>query len=170
MIRGSDEAEILAAIHRYCRGVDRADEELIRSAYHPDATDDHGSFKGLAGEFAARVNESHATRWTSTMHMVANHSAAIDGDVADTETYVVAYLRRIDGSRVDVVGGRYVDRFEKRAGDWRIARRVYVCEWSAAMESSGALIDAGSYVGGSRDRADISYDGFLSEIGVDGHD
>jgi hypothetical protein len=100
------------------------------------------------------------------MHVVANHTAAIDGEVADAETYVVAYLRRIDGTTVDVVGGRYIDRFEKRDGDWRIARRVYVCEWSAALPTAGALVDAGAYVPGRRDRTDPSYTGMMSEIGV----
>ena len=28
------------------------------------------------------------------------------------------------------VGGRYLDRFEKRDGEWRIARRRYVLDWS----------------------------------------
>ena len=37
---------------RYCRGVDRLDEALMKSAYWPDATDDHGAFfKGLAMDF-----------------------------------------------------------------------------------------------------------------------
>ncbi|HET9078474.1 MAG TPA: nuclear transport factor 2 family protein [Acidimicrobiales bacterium] len=164
--RLADEAAILAAVHRYCRGVDRADAELTRSAYHPDATDDHGAFKGPAHEFAERVNAAHATRWSSTMHVVANHSAVVRGDAADAETYVIAYLRRLDGGHLDVVGGRYIDRFERRHGQWRIARRVYVCEWTAAVPTAGSLIDAGAYVPGRRDRHDPSYSGMLSEPGA----
>ncbi len=30
-----DRQEILDCIHRYCRGVDRLDAELLASAYHP---------------------------------------------------------------------------------------------------------------------------------------
>lgn len=164
--RLSDEAAILDAVHRYCRGVDRADAELTRSAYHPDATDDHGSFKGPAHEFADRVNAAHATRWSSTMHVVSNHTAVIDGEAADAETYVIAYLRRLDGATLDVVGGRYLDRFERRDGHWRIARRVYLCEWSAALPIGQSLIDAGTYVQGQRGRGDPSYTGFLQELGA----
>jgi hypothetical protein len=158
-------AAIREAVYRYCRGVDRADAALTRSAYHPDATDDHGNFKGLATEFAERVNASHATRWSSTMHVVANHTAVIDGDVADAETYVVAYLHRLDGQAVDVVGGRYIDRFERRQGDWRIATRVYLCEWSVATPCGTSLIDGGAYVQGSRDHEDPSYRGLLAQLG-----
>lgn len=163
--RLADEAAIRAAVHRYCRGVDRADADLTRSAYHPDATDDHGRYKGSAHEFAEYVNAAHATRWSSTMHVIANHLAEIDGDGADAETYVIAYLRRLDEPRVDVVGGRYLDRFERRQGEWRIAERSYLCEWSAVMDAAGSLIDAGGYVQGSRDRHDPSYSGMLSRSG-----
>lgn len=161
-----DRHAILDAIHRYCRGVDRADAELTRSAYHPDATDDHGAFKGRAHDFAERVNESHASRWSSTMHVVANHSSVIRGDVADAETYVIAYLRRLDGLHLDVVGGRYLDRFERRAGEWRIARRTYVCEWSAPLPTAGSLIDPDAYVHGGRGPDDPSYDRLLQELGA----
>lgn len=164
--RRADEVAILDAVHRYCRGVDRADADLTRSAYHADATDDHGAFKGRAHEFADRVNAAHASRWSSTMHVVSNHTAVIDGDAADTETYVVAYLHRLDGTHLDVVGGRYLDRFERRSGYWRIARRVYVCEWSVAWPVGDPLIDAGTYAHGARDRTDPSYTGFLEELGA----
>ena len=163
--RLADEAAVRDAVHRYCRGVDRADAELTRSAYHPDSTDDHGRYKGSAHDFADYVNQAHATRWSSTMHVVANHLARFDGDRADAETYVIAYLRRSDGSAVDVVGGRYLDRFERRTGQWRIAERTYLCEWSAVMETAGSLIDAGAYVEGSRDPRDPSYAGMLSRSG-----
>lgn len=163
--RLADEAAIRDAVHRYCRGVDRADAELTRSAYHPDATDDHGRYKGSAHDFAEYVNAAHATRWSSTMHVIANHLARIEGDVADAETYVIAYLRRLEDGSVDVVGGRYLDRFERRQGEWRIAERTYLCEWSAVMESGGSLIDADAYVHGSRDRSDPSYAGMLSRSG-----
>lgn len=164
-----DQAAILDAVHRYCRGVDRADAELTRSAYHPDATDDHGRFKGLAHDFAVRVNASHASRWSSTMHVVANHSCVLEGDVADAETYVIAYLRRVDGAHLDVVGGRYIDRFERRQGDWRIARRVYICEWSAVVPAGRSMIDPGGYVQGRRGPDDLSYTGLLERLGGRAH-
>jgi hypothetical protein len=41
-----DRQDILDCLMRYSRGVDRLDRELLRSAYHPDAVDDHGMFAG----------------------------------------------------------------------------------------------------------------------------
>ncbi|MEI6002085.1 hypothetical protein H3V53_34635 [Paraburkholderia bengalensis] len=31
---------------RYCRGIDRIDWDLVRTCYHPDAFDEHGSSGG----------------------------------------------------------------------------------------------------------------------------
>ena len=38
--------EISELLHRYCRGIDRFDRDLVRSCYHDDADDDHGIFRG----------------------------------------------------------------------------------------------------------------------------
>lgn len=42
-----DRQAIYDVMMRYCRGVDRFDADLITSAYHPDARDDH-TVRGLA--------------------------------------------------------------------------------------------------------------------------
>ena len=43
--------QIADVIYRYARGIDRLDFDLVRSCYHPDAYDDHGSFKGSVEAF-----------------------------------------------------------------------------------------------------------------------
>ena len=55
------------------------------------------------------------------------------GDVARAESYGVAYHRKEGGEpRQNLsTGFRFVDRFERRDGDWRIARRVATTEWCA---------------------------------------
>src|SRR5579872_4652425 len=42
----ADRQEIYDCLVRFCRGVDRFDRELMMSAFHPDAIDDHGPFVG----------------------------------------------------------------------------------------------------------------------------
>ncbi|HBF89936.1 MAG TPA: hypothetical protein DDX09_02110, partial [Hyphomonas atlantica] len=38
-------------LFRYARGIDRADEAMLRSAYWPDGTDHHGPYQGSASGF-----------------------------------------------------------------------------------------------------------------------
>ena len=42
--------------NRYAYGVDRLDADCMRSAYWPEAIDNHGVFVGNAWEFVDRVN------------------------------------------------------------------------------------------------------------------
>ena len=100
---------IRQAVLRYCRGVDRLDAELMRSAYHDDATDDHGVFAGSAADLCARVVRSHR-RYEATMHCVLNHAIdLVDDSHATGEIYNVTYLvRATDGGRqLDTWWGRF---------------------------------------------------------------
>ena len=121
------------AIHdvmmRYARGVDRSDLAMVESCYHPGATDDHGSFKGTVEEFMLWLPEQ-LEAFDSLMHFIGNMLIELDGDAAHVETYCVSY-HRLKGQDVDTLFGlRYVDRFEKRNDEWRIATRRIVAEWN----------------------------------------
>ena len=123
------------AIHdvmmRYCRGVDRLDADLIASAYHPDAYDDH-----CGREFTGATVGPEIARWMGetmemTSHQITNQTIAIDSDFAGSESYYTEthILKAGDGPRAKgVVVGRYVDRLERRGGDWRIIHRRVVME------------------------------------------
>ena len=47
-----------------------------------------------------------------------------------TETYVHAAHLATDASEETLVYGRYLDRLEKRDGQWKLAFRQVVIEWS----------------------------------------
>jgi hypothetical protein len=130
-----DRQEILDCLTRYCRGVDRFDRELLLSAYHADATDDHGVFVGNPAQFADWVFNAHGTGQKRTNHVIANHTCEIDGDTAHAETYCVYFGWNRDDS-IDVVGNRYIDRFERRRGEWRIADRICMVEWHGGLSTS----------------------------------
>ena len=49
----ADREAIRDCMYRYSRGIDRCDVELLRSAYWPDATDNHTGFVGTREEFIA---------------------------------------------------------------------------------------------------------------------
>lgn len=122
-----DRQQILDVIHRYCRGVDRFDREMVLSAYHPDAVDDHGMFVGGREGFADWALGYHREHQISHHHMVFNHSAEIDGDVAHTETYWLFFGE--NRTKPNTLGvGRYLDRMEKRNGVWGIVNRVCISE------------------------------------------
>jgi hypothetical protein len=124
---------IRQAALRYCRGVDRLDVALMRSAYLPGAVDDHGVYVGDAAAFCERVVASHA-RYDATMHCVLNHAIEVDGpQQARGEVYVVTYVLRTDEDGAvwqDTWWGRYRDRYGEQAGRWGIAHRVCVHEWT----------------------------------------
>jgi len=124
-----DREAIREVMTRYCRGVDRRDDDLIRAAYHPDAFDDHGNFTGSREAVVTKVRNSTVT---ASMHHIGNVDIELDGDVAWVETYFVAYAsHEIDGRTYDSArGGRYLDRFERRDGRWAVARRKVADDWA----------------------------------------
>lgn len=118
---------------RYCRGVDRCDVDLVRSAYHPHATDDHGYWKGTGWDFAEFIVAAKLADNDWTTHSVSNVLAEVDGEVAHVESYVRASLKPRDVAEVRVFVGRNIDRFECLDGEWLIARRVVVYDWDDVM-------------------------------------
>ncbi len=133
LIRLVDDQAIREVVYRYCRAIDRRQFDTVRSCYHPDATDDHGAYKGGVDGFIAHC-QAGLTRYERTMHFTGNLYVEIDGLKAKSEAYTIAFHRlkaREDRpARDHVVALRYVDDFEKRAGEWRIARRVCLFEWT----------------------------------------
>ncbi|HLW94760.1 MAG TPA: nuclear transport factor 2 family protein [Solirubrobacteraceae bacterium] len=152
-----DRQEILDCIHRYCRGLDRHDDLLLESAFHPDAIDNHGSWKGGREEFVRLANHECHEGLLAHQHHVTTHNCDIDGDVAHTETYVLFIHRRGDERTVLCGGGRYIDRLERRGGEWRIARRRLVMDLSMTADGSefGAFA---AYPSGRWDGTDVSYE------------
>lgn len=154
-----DREEIRDALARYSRGIDRHDTEIAVSAFHPDAVDDHRGVDRSPADLAEWGNTEHARRWLAHTHFLGHTTFDFDGDTCHTETYVMAIQRRNDGDGNDALGGRYLDRFEKRDGAWRIARRVLVLDWTGALpagdERSQGLLDV--YETGRWDRSDLSY-------------
>jgi SnoaL-like domain len=129
-----DREAIRQCLLRYCRGADRLDRELILSAFHPDSIDEHGKFVGNRDEFLEWVLNMHSTAQLSHQHCILNHICEIDGDTAHAETYFMFVAMNRKGKPFTIGGGRYVDRLERRQGEWRIAARVTLRDWSQMDE------------------------------------
>ena len=87
---------------------------------------------------------------------MTNTSVDVNGDCAHAESYYLCVLRRDDKGRLLANGGRYVDRLERRDGEWRIARRVVVMEWEGTMEGGAPRFALNGEP--RRDRDDVSYE------------
>ena len=111
-----DRQAIVDCLMRYSRGIDRMDRELLLSAYHEDAIDDHGTFVGNREEFADYAMGLHTQIHLSHQHCLFNHTCDLDGEVAHTETYFMFVGINREGEMLMTAGGRYLDRFEKRNG------------------------------------------------------
>lgn len=127
-----DRQDILDCLLRFCRGMDRFDRELFRSAFHPDAVIAAGPFVGGPEELYEWASKLHEQGQSSTHHNLLNHSCDIDGDVAHTETYYLFVGRNRDETNW-MAGGRYIDRLERRDGAWKIALRTNAIEWSGLV-------------------------------------
>lgn len=128
--------QIRQVLYRYCRGVDRGDAALLKSVYHPEAIDIHGSWEGPGEEFAERIVRSLDEPHGASQHHLTNVLIELDGDRAAVESYFIAFhpYDPADGDteKIAFVGGRYLDRFERRDDDWRIVHRQVVLDWSRA--------------------------------------
>jgi hypothetical protein len=160
LLRLLDERAILAVLHRFCRGIDRLDEELVRSCYHEDATDDHGIYHGSGVDFAAFVVPVLGKAFTATHHFLGQSIIEFDEErFARAETYVIAHHTRRDGEggeMLESVGARYVDRLEKRAGEWKLSHRVVLYEWSSS-EPVRSNMPTDPFARGSRSKEDPAY-------------
>jgi hypothetical protein len=170
-----DREQIRQCLTRYCRGVDRFDRELILSAFHPDCLDEHGKFVGNREEFVEWALGQHGAAHLSHQHCLLNQTVEIEGDAAHSEAYFMFVCMNRKGKPLTLGGGRYVDRFEKRGGEWRIAARVTLRDW-ALMDEIADMSDLSSFTstrallsevekafmntgrGPARDRSDPSYD------------
>lgn len=155
-----DKQDILDCLTRFSRGMDRFDRDLFLSAFHADATIAAGPFVGSPAECYDWAMPMHDAGQVATQHNLLNISYDIAGDTAHTETYYLFVGRNPDQSNW-MAGGRYVDRLERREGDWRIALRTNVIEWSGMLPGMDIpfadLADAQRNGRAERGPGDISY-------------
>ena len=167
--RLADRAEIQDCLCRYARGVDRGDWDLVRSTYHPDAHDQHGEYRGDIGGLIAWLDKRFAGV-DNSMHFLGNCLIEFAGpDHAFVETYFASRRLRppTDAERANLepgdqmcreAWGRYADQFERRNGEWRVARRVVVIETGyTSVALGGQRSPAAPSTWGSRDRSDPIY-------------
>ncbi|TJV46117.1 MAG: nuclear transport factor 2 family protein [Mesorhizobium sp.] len=182
--RLADRAAIYDVMCRYCRGVDRLDFETLRSAYHPDATDNHGPYNGDVDGFIDWVRNRHQ-KIPFSKHLLGNMIIEFTRpDEAAVETYCIAVQRYPADARAsltallgDGAGGesnavdlfvysRYVDKVTRREGVWRIQERNVVLDSTALINAPSAQSNTvAQQIYGRHDKHDFLYE-FRTRLGL----
>lgn len=160
-----DKQEIHEVLARYCRGLDRGDPELVRSVFHPDAVHNQVGSVEPVTELVEGLKRPARKVLRAVAHNISNELVDLQGDVAFSECYFLA-CHRVEYEGVAwtwIVGGRYVDRLERRDRAWLIAQRTAIYDWArfdkvAELPDELALVhstDNGIWGGGAGQ--DFSY-------------
>lgn len=132
-------AEIRQVLATYFRALDRRDVDQLKSVFHPDATDDHGTglFQGNAHEMCDWIFEQSKHFKMVRQHHLTNVWVEMDGEnFANVESYGIVVRSQPHPETGEearqLAGGRIVDRFELRDGAWKILDRQIIidCVWS----------------------------------------
>ncbi|MFA5040138.1 MAG: nuclear transport factor 2 family protein [Bdellovibrionales bacterium] len=160
-----DKSEIAEVITKFARGIDRLDENLLRSVLYHDATLDFGPgvFQGTGGDFVHWVlGVYQGVR--SSHHLIGNIRVELEDDAALVESYFNVHIRiEKPIGREDVfLGGRYLDRFERRpsgsAGVWKIMHRKQILDWARTESASDIFYHQNpDALWSTRTRTDASY-------------
>lgn len=132
---------IFEVLAQHSRGVDRADEAILQSAYWPDAEVNYGGFNGNAHEFC-KMLPTAIRGYARTHHAISNINIAFNGDDARVETYVTANHYRANPGGTDTemaFYGRYLDRMQRRGQHWKILHRRVVMDWNQNFDATAVL-------------------------------
>jgi hypothetical protein len=148
----------LAAL--YMRGLDRLDGDLLAAQFWPDARLEYGIFSGGPADFAAFCMAALKDH-DANQHMLGQHLIDVtSADEAFGEVYYQAYHRTTDeaGAKRDLfIAGRYVDRYERRGGVWKIAYRSELVDWLRDEAACDAMLEHAPFIRGARQPADPLY-------------
>ncbi|CAN5208682.1 nuclear transport factor 2 family protein [soil metagenome] len=155
-----DLEQIRGVLARYSRAFDRLDIELAKTCYHADAIDHHGAFYGLGTEFV-ELPKHRSEHWRYGHHQLGQSSIDLDGDTAYVETYCIWHYQRYEPERDQERFGRiicrYIDRFERRDEEWRIAFRRVALDGSHSDVVGEGWPQAANFVPGRRAPDDEVY-------------
>jgi hypothetical protein len=171
--RVADRFRIQDVLYRWCRAVDRLDREGMLGVFWPGAIDSHGPYIGPVEGLVDWILNRHKPIAVSS-HFVGNLLIEFASeDVALVETYVRTIqqypphakqqLAQLTGGNAGAEGtamdmftsSRYLDRMERRRGEWRIARRDLIQDWKQIQEVKvQALQPREGWIIGQRDGSD----------------
>jgi hypothetical protein len=121
-----DEHEIFRVRRLWAYSRDHGDWETLKTCFHPDATVVVSWFEGTAMEFVEATKRAAAARKPDerSQHALGNYEVTVRGDRAILEADMYVLNRdSLEGILFDsICYGRFYDMFERRNGEWRIAK------------------------------------------------
>ncbi|MFK8020550.1 MAG: nuclear transport factor 2 family protein [Pseudomonadales bacterium] len=128
--------EIYELSAKYMRGLDRLDSDLLHDVFFDDGWCEYGICNASPHEFIEFAITA-LTEHEANQHMIGNVLIELDGDQAFGEVYFNAFHKVKDDSGFQdlIIAGRYIDRYERRNGVWKIAYRSEVADWSRSGSS-----------------------------------
>ena len=144
--------------------------------FHADAIDNHGAYTGGVDGLIDWIRERHS-KIPFSMHKLGNMLIEFSGpDEAIVETYCLAIQRYPSDAReslVALVGEisegegacdlliacRYIDRFVRREGAWRIQERTVAFDSTMMIDAPASALSpsAPQWETGSRDSHDVIF-------------
>ncbi len=160
-----DKQAIEDLLHDYCNAADRRNYDKMRTLYHDDAWDDHTPFfNGLAKDFIDQLPAIGAPM-EILHHNITTTNIRFDPDnanLAQGEVYILAFHQiKTDNGLMDLlVGGRYLDKYEKRDERWGFSYRTIVTDWAnihnpSQVDLSATMLQGSKF--GRKDKSDPLY-------------
>lgn len=182
--RVADRLMIQDLVYRWCRAVDRLDAQGMLDVFWPGAIDSHGPYIGPVEGLVEWILVRHKPIGMSS-HFIGNLLIEfVHEDLALVESYVRTiqqYPAHAKQQLAQLTGGaagapdaamdmftssRYIDRVERRNGEWRIARRDLAQDWKQLVEvQHRALQPHEGWIIGRRDGQD-AIQVFRRELGL----
>ncbi len=122
------ERDCIRLLHAYGRAIDWQDREGLAGLFWPDATIDLGFFAG-GGVEVVEFLLANAVRSQRRFHMTSNILLRVEGASALADSCCVTHAVGPDKARGQgwqLFLGRYLDRLERRGGEWRFAERRFL--------------------------------------------
>lgn len=154
-----DRQAITDVYRRYTRGLNRYDLLLLRAAFWEDAKIRYGPTTFSRDEWIKFWSENRFLKGRACQaHHITNETIDIESDRAHVESYLIAFWRPpLDSEAGLIVAGRYLDRVDRRVGDWRIAAREFIPHfWSEVRSVFGKQFNGHSWPESALGRCDKS--------------